>query len=243
VNLDHTRPELAPLRHDLTFLRRRAARPTRVPVPSATELDLSTGAPRATKQQALPSPRRTGQGGRVGSPERVLLCPSRPTVTLTRVQSGVGSLVFAVRGPAATQHLGCAYALVNRRSGTLSSNAPAKPDGTGWPLATILPGQRRALALDLRQVGQLSRMILFGHTAARNAAWSGGSIVASQFGNGRSSIELRVDGAGAAPLMVLLSLFNVDGELVVRAEAEPIDGTGADACRAYGFDHAGWDAD
>jgi hypothetical protein len=39
---------------------------------------------------------------------------------------------------------------------------------------------------------------------------------------------------------MLLSLYNVRGEYVLRAELESIEGGVREACRAYGYDRITW---
>jgi hypothetical protein len=44
----------------------------------------------------------------------------------------------------------------------------------------------------------------------------------------------------AGQVAVLLSVYNVAGEFVLRAELETIAGSIREACRAYGYDQITW---
>jgi hypothetical protein len=64
--------------------------------------------------------------------------------------------------------------------------------------------------------------------------WSGG-VAITTYGQSRVDLPLAHSPARGGTA-VLLSILNLDGELVLRAELEEIVGPIADACRAYGFD-------
>jgi hypothetical protein len=229
------------------------------PLTSETSLDLSPTAPSAPAAAApAPSvppaapeapgfrPRRTS----LGAP--TLLTPQQPTVTLTRVQSGVGGLTVT----AATSvgdgdlRLGCAYQL---RSGASSlvqavSGVTVAPPGSRRPVIRATRDRFEALHLDLRQVGELDRAIvyLFSHYDAVRAQppgtkamvpWSG--VLSSEtFAGVRIDVPLRRDpGPG---VLVALSVYNVGGELVLRAENELLAGSIRDAVRAFGFETITW---
>ncbi len=57
---------------------------------------------------------------------------------------------------------------------------------------------------------------------------------------GGARIELPLETLYAGPIAVLLSLYNLDGELVIRAEMETIAGDVREAARAYGYDRITW---
>jgi hypothetical protein len=229
------------------------------PLTSETSLDLSPTAPSAPAAAApAPSvppaapeapgfrPRRTSPGA------PTLLTPQQPTVTLTRVQSGVGGLTVT----AATSvgdgdlRLGCAYQL---RSGASSlvqavSGVTVAPPGSRRPVIRATRDRFEALHLDLRQVGELDRAIvyLFSHYDAVRAQppgtkamvpWSG--VLSSEtFAGVRIDVPLRRDpGPG---VLVALSVYNVGGELVLRAENELLAGSIRDAVRAFGFETITW---
>jgi hypothetical protein len=239
-----------------------SAAPTATP-PSDTSLDLSepvSARPSAAAPPATPTgrvsptvpapsgfrPRRTSPGA------PTLLSPQQPTVTLTRVQSGVGGLTVT----AATSvgdgdlRLGCAYQL---RSGASSlvqpvSGVTVAPAGSRRPVIRASRDRFEALHVDLRQVGELDHAIvyLFSHYDAVRVQppgtkamvpWSG--VLSSEtFAGTRIDVPLRRDpGPG---VLVALSIYQVDGELVLRAENELLAGSVRDAVRAFGFDAITW---
>jgi hypothetical protein len=230
------------------------ARPT-MPAPSAAPAPSMAPAPRTTSVVPTPPaapaapgfrPRRTSPGA------PTLLTPQQPTVTLTRVQSGVGGLTIT----AATSvgdgdlRLGCAYQL---RSGASSlvqavSGVTVAPPGSRRPVIRASRDRFEAVHLDLRQVGDLDRAIvyLFSHYDAVRVQppgtkamvpWSG--VLSSETLTGaRIDVPLRRDpGPG---VLVALSVYNVEGELVLRAENELLVGSVRDAVRAFGFDTITW---
>jgi hypothetical protein len=66
----------------------------------------------------------------------------------------------------------------------------------------------------------------------------GGTLVVTTFGGAR--IELPLDTLFAGNVAVLMSIYNLDGELVIRAEMETITGDVREAARAYGYDRITW---
>ena len=57
---------------------------------------------------------------------------------------------------------------------------------------------------------------------------------------GQARVELPLDRPPSARVAVLMSLYNIDGEFVVRAEMEEIAGSVREAVAAYGFDRIAW---
>lgn len=182
----------------------------------------------------------------------VVLTAERPTVTLTRVQSGVGRLTIT----AATSvgdgdlRLGCAYRL---RSGSSSlvqavSQVTVAPPASRRPVVRATRERFEELHVDLRQVDQLDRMVVYLfsiYDATRvkppgtkaMVPWAG-VLSTDTFAGSRIDVPLRRDpGPG---VFVVLSLYNVDGELVLRAENELLAGSVRDAVQAFGFDTITW---
>lgn len=164
-----------------------------------------------------------------------------PTVTLTRVQSGVGELtVEAVCSPdIGDLRLGAAYQL---RSGT--SGIVAHADGNRFGPSSrrpVLVGSREEyerLGIDLRQTGDLERMAIFAFSESRAELTWGGTLVATLEGGGR--LEIPLERLYPGRIAVLATIYNMDGELIVRAELETIAGDIREAARAYGFDRITW---
>ena len=171
-----------------------------------------------------------------------LLTQHAPTVTLNRVQSGVGVLrIEAACAPSVGDlRLGCAYQL---NSGVTSvvqhaSGVKAGPAGTQQPLIIGGRGQYEAITLDLVQVRDLDRLVIYAFSGSDSALRWGGTLVVTTFGQDR--IKVALDHPPSTGVVVLLSVFNVAGELVIRSEAEHVPGSLRDACVAFGFDQIAW---
>ena len=172
-----------------------------------------------------------------------ILTPLAPTVTLTRVQSGVGTLTFeAVAAPGVGDlRLGSAYQLRSGRSSTVQHHAGrrfAPPGETHRPIMLAARQQYERLAVDLRQVTELERFVVYAFSGdGRQLRW-GGTLVASTFGGDR--IELPIELAPSTAVAVLASVYNIRGQLVLRSEMDLIGTTIKQACRGYGFDRITW---
>jgi hypothetical protein len=237
-----------------------------------TSLDLSATAPpaRATAPPAratAPPARATAPPARAGGPTRTarpadirsgppgrqeartrpdvptILTARSPTVSLTRVQSGVGTLVFeAITTPSiGDARLGCAYQLRSGRSSTVQHSAGRRTAPRGETRRPIVLAQRQQferLEVDLRQSPQLERMVVFGFPGnGADIRWAG-TLVVTTFGEAR--IELPITLPPSSAVAVLASMYNVRGELVLRSEMDPAGRTIQEACGAYGFDRITW---
>jgi hypothetical protein len=121
-SLDPSAPEPAPAPASTTSLDLSAPAAPRAPA-LATSLDLSTPAspPTAPLPAAAPPPRRATHRRpvpRAASGSRTILTPRDPTVTLTRIQSGIGTLTIeAVCSPAVGDiRIGALYELTDGTS-------------------------------------------------------------------------------------------------------------------------------
>ncbi|MEV0948183.1 hypothetical protein [Rhodococcus sp. NPDC049939] len=209
--------------------------------PGDAELDLSIDSA-ATPAVADDVPSSIRPARRANSADRTILTPDAPTVTLTRLQSGVGSLTVEAACTDAVGDLqfGCAYTL---RSGVSSTLAPtsgrmAAPLNSLAPVIAGLNDGRGKFAVDLRQCRELDRLVIYGYSDAGNEVPWGGTLVVTTFANAR--IEIPLDRMPSGSIGVVMSLYNVRGEFVLRAEMCPIDGSVQQACRAYGFDRITW---
>jgi hypothetical protein len=232
--------------------------PTTPPAPSApSALDLSAPAPStldlsspdlpAAQPPAVPAgpgPARPSRRPvpRVTPGGRTILTPRDPTVTLNRIQSGVGTLTFdAVCSPAVGDiRIGALYQLADGTSSVVSRAAgiPTAPPGARRPVVLGQLGEYDRLVVDLRQSRSLARLLVYAFSeSGRELAW-GGTLVGTTFGGAR--VELPLDlGAHLGPI-ALLSLYNVDGEYVLRAETEKVDGPVREVARRYGYDRITW---
>lgn len=222
-----------------------APAPTPVPTPAPVAddlLNLSTTPPTpAPAPTSAPTPAvHRARRIRPGAP--TVLTVSQPTATLTRVQSGVGALTVeaACSSAVGDLRLGCAYQLRSGESSVVQhvSGVSTAPAHTTRPVIIGGRGQYERLTIDLVQVRNIERMVVYAFSESGAVLQWGGTLVLTTFGHAR--IELPLDRAPADRVVVLLSLYVVDGEIVVRAESEEIPGTVRDAVLAYGFDQVTW---
>jgi uncharacterized protein involved in tellurium resistance len=177
---------------------------------------------------------------RTGS--RTILTPHEPSVTLSRVQSGIGTLTFeAVCSPEVGDlRLGCAYQLADGHSSTVNHAAGRRfgPRDSRRPVVVGQREQYERISVDLRQCRSLQRLVVFGFSeSGRPLSWGGTLVVATHAG---ARVELPIEMRPSGGVLVLMSLYNVRGEFVLRAEMDVIDGPVRQACRAYGFDRISW---
>lgn len=242
-------PLTAPPRPDLTFLRRRArpqpvaAAPT--PAPAGTSsLDLST--PRAPARPPPPTPTATATPAysppRIRAGSTVVLTRTSASVTLRRVQSGVGALTIEAACSTAVGdlRLGCAYQL---RTGATSvvqhaTGVTAAPPHARRPVIVALREKFERLTVDLAQVRDLDRFVVYAFSESDDELRWGGTLVVTTFGQAR--LDVSMDRPASRGVAVLFSAFNIAGELVLRAEFDQPAATVRDACLAYGFDRITW---
>ncbi|MDX6202749.1 MAG: hypothetical protein QOJ83_2249 [Frankiales bacterium] len=213
------------------------------PAGSSSSLDLSGAESLANAPfKPTPAPVRAYLPPRVRAGTATVLTAKAPTVTLTRVQSGVGSLLIeAACSPAVGDlRLGAAYQLgsgptsvVQRESGVTTA-----PPGSRRPVIIGQRGQFEKLTVDLVQVRDLARFVVYAYSASGGVLNWGGTLVLTTFGQSR--IEMPLDRTPSPGVFVLASVFVVDGEMVIRWENEEIAGTVRDAALAYGFDKITW---
>ena len=221
------------------------AAPTR---PSgSTSLDLAPAPPAApSRVPAASTPRRAAPAfpePRTQQGISTILTPFEPTVTLTRVQSGVGSLTFeaVVAAGVGDLRLGVAYQLRSGRSSTVQHHAGrrfAPPGETRRPIIMASRQQFERLALDLRQVTELERCVVYAFSGDGGRLRWGGTLVATTFGGDR--IEMPIELPPSDAVAVLASVYNIHGQLVLRSEMDLIGRTVREACRGYGFDRITW---
>ena len=172
-----------------------------------------------------------------------ILTPQSPTVTLTRVQSGIGSLTFEAiaTGDVGDLRLGLAYQLRSGRSSTVQHHSGrrfAPPGETRRPVVLASRQQFERLTIDLRQVTDLERFVVYAFSGDNSQLRWGGTLLATTFGGDR--IEMPIDLAPSNAVAVLSSVYNIRGQLVLRSEMDLIGRTIREACRGYGFDRITW---
>ncbi|MDQ6839320.1 MAG: hypothetical protein M3137_13585 [Actinomycetota bacterium] len=136
--------------------------------------------------------------------------------------------------------LGCAYRL---RSG--ASSVVAEVDGlrTGPPgeaSPVFLSGRDRyeQVSVNLRRVRDVERFVVYAFAGDGSTLAWGGTLQVTTYGGAviAASLENRpFDG-----VLVALSAYNVDGELVLRAEHQATEPTVRHACEAFGYDDIIW---
>jgi hypothetical protein len=162
-------------------------------------------------------------------------------VTLTRVQSGVGALTIeaVISDAVGDLRLGCAYQLVSGQSSMVhhGSGLRVAPPGSRRPVIIAASGFGE-LTVDLVQNRDLERMVVIAHSASGGALSWDGTLVVRTYGGARIEVPLhREPGPG---VLVPLSLYNIDGELVLRAEQSLIGGSIRAATAAFGFAGISW---
>ncbi|HEX8082538.1 MAG TPA: hypothetical protein VF557_20180 [Jatrophihabitans sp.] len=227
---------------------RPAARPAAAA--GSSSLDLSTPAAAPPAAVATPAvsgrpsgPRRVARPlPRARSGERTLLTPKAPTVTLNRLQSGIGVLsVEAACSPAVGDlRIGAAYQLADGHSSIVSrvGASSTAPRNSRRPVIVARAEKYERLVVDLRQNRLLERMVVYGFSESGGQLNWGGTLVLRTAGGAR--VELPLDRPASGGVTVLLSIYNVRGEFVVRAEMENIAGSIRNAVQAYGFDLISW---
>lgn len=164
-----------------------------------------------------------------------------PTATLTRVQSGVGQLTLeAMCSPEIGDvRLGAAYQLRSAGSGIVA-HADGNRNGPSSRRPVIVGSREEyeRLGIDLRQTPDIERIAIFAYSESRIDLTWGGTLVVTLEGGSR--LEMPLERLYAGRIAMLLTIYNVYGELVVRTEMETIAGDVREAARAYGFDRITW---
>jgi len=254
-------PDAAPVRDDLTFLRRRArpraaveaVAPVRpapaavVPTTPAPALDLAppTGATPTARSGRTPLPPLLRGLPGVGQGERLLLAADAPVVQLTRVQTGVGGLRGELH-TAVDASVVVAYELADRTQGVVRDSHPYGPDDRR-PVVH-LAGPR--FTVDLRQARALRRFVVVVRPADPAGVAVEGVLVVTTTGGSRLEVPLDPSDAGRTGAAtdrtstVALTGHLVRGALVLRAEHARQVRPLRDALAAYGYRRLSWrDAD
>jgi uncharacterized protein involved in tellurium resistance len=237
VSIDFAAANSSRRRDDLPFLRHRV-RP-RPQDAASSSLDLSPDVVTASSPALGKAARSVRPVCRVLAGERRLLGVAAPEVVLSRVQSGVGLFTIEAicSGEAGDLRLGCAYELADGRSSVVWHGG-GRTSAPRNPVVRARRDRYERLTVDLRQNRALARLIVFGFSESGASLRGGGTLVGTTFAGAR--IELPLDRPDSSGVTVFLSVYNVDGEFVVRAEMAGVDGSVRDACQAYGFDRITW---
>jgi uncharacterized protein involved in tellurium resistance len=212
-------------------------------------LDLSEQAPLPEATRAGPEPARHGTddanrflAARTRNGPPTVLTLQSPVVTLTRVQSGVGAL--SVQAACSDQvgdlRLGCAYQLVSGQTSVIqhASGLNVAPAGSRRPVIIASRDPLETLTIDLAQSREVERLIVYAYSESGTALSWDGALVIATYGGARIEVPMRRD--PSAGVMVPLSLYNIDGEFVLRAEYFFSGGSIRQTTAAFGFDRVSW---
>ncbi len=199
-------------------------------------------APRAGSARGAAPDRRRRVDHRVRADERLVLTPVQPTVTLTRLQSGIGALTIeaAVSAEVGDLRIGCAYELDSELEMTvqMAQGNRFAPPHAKRPVLVASTDRFERVAIDLRQCRALRRLAVYAFSEHRQPLRWGGTLIVTSYGGAR--IEVPMESLQAGDVAVLLSLYQVRGEFVLRAEMQTLYGGIREACRAYGYDKITW---
>lgn len=168
--------------------------------------------------------------------------PDEPTVTLTPLQSGIGSLAIeaAVSAEVGDLRIGAVYELETGLQMTvqMAQGNRFAPPHSKRPVLVASHDRFEQIALDLRQVRGLRRLVVYAFSEHRQPLTWGGTLVITTFGGAR--LELPLESLQGGTVAVLLSIYRVRSELVLRAEMQSLYGDVREAARAYGYDKISW---
>ncbi|UDY23242.1 hypothetical protein [Nocardioides sp. Kera G14] len=172
---------------------------------------------------------------------RVLLAPATPSVVLSRVASGIGTLTIeaAISPELGDVHVGCAYQLASGLSSFLNvdSGKPTAPQGAMLPVLVGSRGRFGRIAVDLRQIHDVERLLVVVHSASRTPVhWNGTLVITTHAG---ARVEAPLDAATDGVALAAVSLYQVRGEIALRTELDSADSVRS-ACVAFGYDSIAW---
>ncbi len=167
---------------------------------------------------------------------------AEPTVTLTVLQSGIGTLSFeaACGEQVGDLRLGALYEFDDGFSSTLQLTGGARlaPAGSRRPVLLAAHDRFEKIEIDLRQNRRLRRLAIYGFSESRQPLNWGGTLVVETEGGAR--VELPLEGLPPQDTAVLLSLHNIRGQFVVRAEMQAVLGGPRGGAAAFGYDRITW---
>jgi hypothetical protein len=103
---------------------------------------------------------------------------------------------------------------------------------------TTARAQFDQLVVDLRQSRSVQRLLVYAVSESGAELNWGGTLVTRTFGGAR--VELPLDIGRHRGPVALMSLYNVDGEYVLRAETERVTGAIRDVALSFGYDQITW---
>lgn len=216
--------------------------------PSMLDLTLSDepapaipAAERSTARPAARSKTAPARRARPGHPE--ILTQKAPTVELTAVQSGVGalSITAACSDEVGDIRIGCVYQLRTTGEGIVqpAGGPDTAPATSHQPLIRHDRDRFETLTVDLRQSRELERLVvlLYSATASEPLRWGGTLLIET---SGDSRIEVPLERPSSPGVLAALSIYNINGRYVLRAEQQLTNGPVREACAAFGFNRITW---
>ncbi|MFW0789038.1 hypothetical protein [Gordonia sp. CPCC 205333] len=225
------------------------AAPSPVAEPGDNLLDLSGGSPSVPDQPNTSTPPKNAAAQppsihpvrRLAGDDRELLSPTRPTLALTRVQSGVGGIDIELHAPTVPSlALACVVTDAEGESRVVDPthpHSPPPPSNTD-PLVTFSSNGFGKFGINLRRARELSRLIVVATSATGEVIDWTGTLSLTTFGGGR--VDIPIDATPQSPTTIIASIYNVAGEYVLRAENQPMGGSLREASRSFGFDSISW---
>ncbi len=256
-----SRPVAAPGTPTLGWLRRRPpVRRTSAELVRTgnTALDISGGGVRTDRPGGTPAATTaTHRTQVVNLRGRTLLNETTPSVRIGGEQATSGSLQLALTWStlptdqrsvqaglrrSTDVHLGALWEMNDGQSGavqTLGDGATAAP---GYGSTVLRLGGRsetegQTLTVALRAVGDLKRLLLYAYAVSGQPEWDALAPLLALTLRGGISVQMRLDAAPpGAGTCALLSLHRVGGVLVVRREAQFLQGQQQQVAEAFGWD-------
>ncbi|MDT4994089.1 MAG: hypothetical protein QOH97_3981 [Actinoplanes sp.] len=111
------------------------------------------------------------------------------------------------------------------------------PATTEPAVLTDRRGHQR-ITLDLLRSRRLERMVVLAITQSPLPSDWGGNLVLTTAAQAR--IEVPIGRSLSAGVAVLMSVYNIEGELVLRAEPPAVAVSLRDAAASFGFDQIDW---
>jgi tellurite resistance protein TerA len=189
---------------------------------------------------------------------KVTLTKAAPTVSLTKHGGATGTLRVNLNWNARPQErglfrkttqldldLGCLYEFADGTKGVVQAlgNAFTARNRTGRALISLDGDDRSGsveggenLSIDLSDVGQFRRVLVFALIYEGAANWAAADGIATLYPVGAPPIEVRLDDPrDGARICAIAMLENQGGELVVRREVNYINGAQRALDEAYGW--------
>lgn len=173
---------------------------------------------------------------RIRAGERRLMTEHEPVVELTRMQSAAGALEAKVAVPNPSEVvLGLVFETSDRRESlVLPGLSQQGPD----PRRPIFRATSSGVAVNLRSVTGIHRLLLFAVPTRPSKQLPGGTVTVTTYGDSRFEAPLVAGPTLGA--QALMTGYVVEGRLVLRAEHDPYSGTLQQVCTAYGYREISW---